>query len=316
MQIIRGLCNLKSDFPNSVVTIGNFDGVHRGHQMILEHVEHLAQAKHLRSVVITFEPQPEEFFQQDCPARLTRFREKWQRLSQYKIDDLLVVRFNTRMANLSAEMFLEDLLIRKLHVQYLVIGDDFHFGQKRIGNFAYLERMSKKYGFEVESFQALKLHDERISSTRIRLLLAQGEMDAAAELLGHSYSMWGRVIHGQELGRNLGFPTANVYLHRYKTPLLGVYAVLINGLQKMAIPGIANIGTRPTANGNTLLLEVHLFDFDQQIYGKMIQITFIKKIREEKTFESFSALKNQVQNDIQQVKQFFSAIPAKAKNPD
>jgi riboflavin kinase/FMN adenylyltransferase len=309
MQIIRNIQNLKPQHHGCVATIGNFDGVHLGHQAVLGQLAEKADELCLPLTVVTFEPQPEEFFRaEQAPPRLTRFREKVQALRRYAVDRVLVLRFNKRFSQLSPDEFIQHLLVEGLGVKYLVIGDDFRFGKDRAGDFGRLQAAGKEHGFEVVNMHTFMLDDERISSTRVREALGEGDLNAAEKLLGRIYRMSGRVEHGDKKGRTIGFPTANIHLHRINTPLRGVFAVELFGLEGEPLPGVANLGTRPTVGGMRTLLEVHLFDYEGDIYGKHVHVNFLLKLRDERRFESFDELKAQIQRDAEQAKAFFAAV--------
>lgn len=300
MELIRGIHNIKSHHQGCVLTIGNFDGVHLGHQEVLRQVSEQARVLGLPSTVMTFDPQPLELFARDkAPARLTRLRDKYVQLSKLDIERLLCVNFNHQFANQSADEFISDLLVKRLGVKFLVVGDDFCFGKGRKGNFAMLQEAGKVHGFTVVSTQSFCLKQLRVSSTAIREALAQDKLDAAAEMLGRDYSISGRVSHGRKLGRTIGFPTANIPLKRCVSPVSGVYTVEALGLGGEPIEGVANIGNRPTVNGVRQQLEVHLFDFKANLYGKQLEIVLLDKIRDEHKFESFEALKQQIELDAE-----------------
>ncbi|EGU34995.1 bifunctional riboflavin kinase/FAD synthetase [Vibrio scophthalmi] len=300
MELIRGIHNIQPHHQGCVLTIGNFDGVHLGHQAVLEQVSLQAKALDLPSMVMTFEPQPLELFAKDkAPARLTRLRDKFVQLNKLDIDRLLCVSFNTYFASLTADEFITDLLVKRLGVKFLVIGDDFCFGRGRKGDFAMLQQAGKRYGFDVVSTQSFCLQQLRVSSTAIRNALAQDDLPAAAQMLGRDYSISGRVSHGRKLGRTIGFPTANIPLKRCVSPVSGVYVVQALGLGEQAIGGVANIGQRPTVNGVRQQLEVHLFDFQANLYGKQLEIVLLQKLRDEHKFESFDALKQQIELDAE-----------------
>ena len=306
-NIIRGFHNLPSTTGNGcVATIGNFDGVHLGHQAVLNQLAMKADMLHLPAVVITFEPQPFEYFvPEKAPARLTRFREKVEALSAYSIRHLCVLRFNRQLADMSAEMFIQRLLVEGLQVRYLVVGDDFRFGKGRMGDFALLQQAGRAHGFQVVNMHTFAVDQMRVSSTRIREALNQGDLGLAEKLLGRPYRMSGRVAHGDKRGRQLGFPTANIYLHRHKVPLSGVYAVQLFGIDEEPVNGVANIGVRPTIGGGKALLEVHLFDFNREIYGAHVQVYFLCKLRDEGKFSSLKQLSQQIRKDAQQARDYF-----------
>lgn len=306
-NIIRGFHNLPSTTDNGcVATIGNFDGVHLGHQAVLNQLAMKADMLHLPAVVITFEPQPFEYFvPEKAPARLTRFREKVEALRAYSIRHLCVLRFNRQLADMSAEMFIQQLLVEGLQVRYLVVGDDFRFGKGRRGDFALLQQAGRAHGFQVVNMHTFAVDQMRVSSTRIREALNQGDLGLAEKLLGRPYRMSGRVAHGDKRGRQLGFPTANIYLHRHKVPLSGVYAVQLFGIDEEPVNGVANIGVRPTIGGGKALLEVHLFDFNREIYGAHVQVYFLSKLRDEGKFSSLEQLSQQIRKDAQQARDYF-----------
>lgn len=304
---IRGLHNLRPRHRSCVATIGSFDGVHLGHQAILQQLKQAAEAHHLPAVVIVFEPQPHEFFSgEKAPARLMRLREKIQALFAAGIDRVLCVRFNDALRHLSARQFIEQVLVQGLDIKHLVVGDDFRFGCDRKGDFTLLQEVGKERGFSVSDTCTLLLHGERASSTRIRHLLELGEFAQAEELLGRPYSITGRVGYGQQLGRKLGVPTANIHLRRYRSPLHGVFTVTAI-LDSKTYQGVANVGVRPTVGGDKKpILEVHLFNFSTGIYGTSITVFFLRKLRNEQKFASLDELKLQLQIDIAQAKTFFT----------
>ncbi|MGL6261587.1 bifunctional riboflavin kinase/FAD synthetase [Vibrio sp. WXL103] len=300
MELIRGIHNLSPQHHGSVLTIGNFDGVHLGHQKVLEQVTQQAKLLGLPSTVMTFEPQPLELFARDkAPARLTRLRDKFVQLSKLDIDRLLCVNFNRHFASLSAEAFIQELLIKRLGVKFLVVGDDFCFGKGREGNFAMLQQAGQEYGFEVVSTRSFCLQEQRVSSTAIREALASNHLAAAKQMLGRDYSISGRVAHGRKLGRTIGFPTANIPLKRCVSPVSGVFVVEVHGIADTPIGGVANIGQRPTVNGVRQQLEVHLFDFHANLYGKQLEVSLLHKLRDEQKFASFALLKQQIELDAE-----------------
>ncbi len=310
MEFIRGLQNIRPHHSGSVLTIGKFDGVHLGHQAVLKNVNEKARALGLPATVMVFEPQPEEVFSPaTAPARLSPLREKYLLLKEQQVDRLLAVKFNRAFASQSADTFVHDLLVDQLGVKYLVVGDDFRFGRGREGDFAMLTEAGKKYGFEVVSTQSFRMDDCRISSTAIREALAQGNFSRARDMLGRPFSIRGRVVHGEKKGRTIGFPTANVLLKRCKAPLSGVFAVTVT-IDQDSYHGVANIGTRPTVDGQRSQLEVHVFDFDRSLYGESIDVVPHKKLRDEVKFASFDALKQQIQQDAEQARLFLQANAA------
>jgi riboflavin kinase/FMN adenylyltransferase len=306
-EFIRGLHNLRSQHHGSVVTIGSFDGVHLGHQAILRQVKDKAKELALPAVVMIFEPQPDEFFAgEKAPARLMRLKEKVQTLFKEGVERICCLPFNHALSQLTAEEFVERVLVEGLGTRYLVVGDDFCFGAGRTGNYDFLEAQGQRYDFTVTDTQSFLHEGERVSSTWIRRLLQQNEFVRAATLLGKPYTISGRVVKGNQLGRQLGAPTANVYLHRYRSPLSGVFAVHVDLNIGRPVRGIANVGVRPTLKGDERpLLEVHLFDRDDDLYGREIITEFKHKLRDEQCFENLGALKTQIQKDIAQAKTYF-----------
>lgn len=306
MYLIRGLHNLRPFHRGCVATIGNFDGVHLGHQSVMSRLLDIGRSLELPATVITFEPQAGEFFRpESAPARLTRLREKLAVMRELGIDRVLLIQFNRHLAEMPAEDFVTKLLVNGLGVQYLSVGDDFRFGKDRRGDYQMLLDMGRTHSFDVEDMNTLTLDSDRVSSTRIREALDQGELDAAGRLLGRPYRICGRVAHGDKRGRTIGFPTLNINLHRRRSPLHGVYAVRVSGLEMDQLPGVANIGTRPTKRGEPrYLLEVHLFDYDQEVYGHLIQVEFARKLRDEKKFPSFDDLRTQIFRDADEARAY------------
>ena len=307
MELIRGMKNIAQRHSGNVVTIGNFDGVHHGHQKLLARL--VAKAAELRrpSLLMTFEPQPREFFRgREVPARLTRFREKMTLLRPTGIDRLLCVPFNEAMASMPASHMARDLLRDRLGAEHVIVGDDFRFGAGRVGDYAMLKAAGDRYGYGVSRMGTLKLGDERVSSTGIRAALAAGHFPVAERLLGHRYFMMGHVVYGRQIGRTIGVPTANIRLQRYRSALSGVFCVAVHGLDRRYI-GVANIGVRPTVHGSEPLLEVHIFDFDEDIYGRLLTVTVRHKLRDERKFPSLEALKAQIEIDIQEAKDWWAA---------
>lgn len=306
MELIRGIYNLRPQHHGCVATIGNFDGVHLGHQHVLTQLADKAKELNCPCTVITFEPQPLEYFApKSAPARLMRLRDKVQALQRQEVDRLLCLRFNQALANMPYQEFIEQVLVKGLGVRYLVVGDDFRFGKNREGTFQHLVEAGKQYQFEVVNMPTFNVVGERVSSTRIRKALEAGQFDKAETMLGQYYKITGRVAHGEKLGRELGFPTANIHIHRKVTPLHGIYVVKVFGLGGRLIEGVASIGTRPAVNGKKVILEVFLFNFNEIIYGKQLEVNFLKKLRDELPFDSLDALKEQIAIDVEQAKQFF-----------
>lgn len=306
MELIRGLQNIQARHRGCVLTIGNFDGVHLGHQAVLAQVRRIAAELQLPAVVLVFEPQPLELFNPTAaPARLTRFREKYHWLAQQGLDRLLVVRFDQQFAAQLPEFFIEQLLVNRLDVRHLIVGDDFCFGKNRAGNFAMLQQASAQFGFGLTPTASLKMAEHRVSSTLVREALAQDQLEQAAAMLGRPYSLMGRVRHGEKIGRQLGFPTANVWLYRKKLPLHGVFAVEAHTAHGR-LHGVANIGVRPTLQGRVEQLEAHFFDFKGDLYGQQIEVVLKHKIRNEQAFSSLAALQQQIQLDAQAARTYFN----------
>jgi riboflavin kinase/FMN adenylyltransferase len=301
MQVIRTFEGEEIDglSAGSIVTIGNFDGLHLGHRMLLDRVLEQARASGLPAVVMCFEPTPLEFFSpQSPPARLMRFSEKCQALEEYGIDIFCCLDFDARMRSGSPDWFIQEVLVETLNVQHLIVGDQFRFGKDRAGDVAELQRAGEKYGFQVRGIASLESDGKIVSSTRIRNALSSGNLHRAAELLGQNYKMSGEVIHGQHLGRRLGFPTANIDPDRIHVALMGIFAVRVIGLGEDVLEGVASVGTRPTVGGTKVLLEVYIFNFDEDIYGREIQVEFVEKIREELNFPDIDALIENINNDV------------------
>ncbi len=293
-----------------VLTIGNFDGVHRGHQALLERLIVQARKLGLPATVMTFEPHPRELFEShQAPPRLTRLREKLRLLESCGVDRVFVCRFNASLAALEAETFVERLLVQGLAVRHLYVGDDFQFGRGRRGNFAMLQTEGARWDFTVESMPTIDWQGERVSSSRIRDLLAAGELEHAARLLGRTYSISGRVVHGKKIGRQLGFPTANIQLKMKRVPLAGVFAVQVRGIAAHPLPGAASLGTRPTlAEGLKPVLEVHLLDFEQSIYGAHVTVDFLHKHRDEARFDTLEELTAHIAQDVIAIRHYFQNI--------
>lgn len=314
MQLIRGLHNLAQFQPElamgSLVTIGNFDGVHLGHQRVLDELKRLSDARGLPSVVMVFEPFPIEFFRPDyAPVRLMNLREKLRAFEQTGVDYVLCVNFNAQFAQLSADEFVAQVLRRGLNAKHLVVGDDFRFGAQRKGDFAFLERQGEMSGFSVSAMPTFNLTTERVSSTRVRQVLALPDLQQARQLLGRDFYFEGRVIHGQKLGRTLGFPTLNLNPKRLQMPVSGVFAVRVAGLSEQPWPGVANIGVRPTVQGQRPSIEVHLFDWNKTVYGAHVEVILEAFIRPEMKFSGLDQLKAQIAQDAIQARHFLKLKP-------
>ncbi len=310
MHLIRR-SNIRPDLleQGCVATIGAFDGLHVGHRRILKRVQTLASEHDLPALVFSFEPLPKEYFaRQSPPARLMRFREKFLALDELGLDAFYCPRFEPAFEGLMPDQFMDELLVGLLNVKHLVVGDDFQFGHKRSGTVADLERKSAELGFTVEQAGSVIVNDERISSSIVRKALEAGDMERARDLLGGWYRMSGTVVMGQKLGRELGMPTANVKLNRKLSPVQGIFAVRAAGIEEGRwLDGVASVGTRPTVNGTEPLLEVHLFDFDRDIYGAHIQVEFVAKLRDEERFDDLETLREQMFIDADQARGILAA---------
>ena len=308
MQLVRGIHNIQSEDHGCVLTIGNFDGVHKGHQRVISALVAKAKALNCVAAVLVFEPQPQELFAPDqAPARLCRLRDKYSLLAELGVERLICVNFTQKFASQSAQQFIEHLLVEKLGIKHLIVGDDFHFGKNRVGDFTMLSQMGKQFGFDVTDTASCKMANCRVSSTAIRQALVLDNLNDVENMLGRPYSIIGKVFHGDKRGRQLGFPTANVLLKRRNSPLSGVFAVLVKTLNG-TYTGVANIGARPTVNGKRQQLEVHIFDFNDDLYGQCIEVIIKKKLRQVITFDSLSALTAQIKLDSEQAKQVLNKL--------
>ena len=310
MQLVRGLHNLRPEHRGCVATIGNFDGVHRGHQAILARLRDRARELGLPTCVVIFEPQPREYFAPEtAPARLARLRDKVQLLAAEGIDLVLCLAFNQRLSQLSADEFVKTIVVDGLGVRHLEVGDDFRFGCDRAGDFDFLVEAGKRYGFTVEAANTVVQDGLRVSSTKVRTALANADFALAAHLLGRPYTITGRVLHGQKLARQLGTPTANIQLKRRRIPLSGVYLTSAE-IDGKRWPGVANIGVRPTVAGDGRPhLEIHLLDFAGDLYGRRLTVEFHQKLREEQRSASLEALKSAIDADIAAARAHWHAQP-------
>jgi len=307
MQLVRYLDSFPSSMCGGVLTIGNFDGVHLGHQRVISRVMALSKEYMCPAVIMLFEPTPKEFFmRKNAPARLFTWRERYMKLKNLGCDALLQMKFNALLANMEAKDFIKTILVDTLKIKHLVIGDDFHFGKNRSGNFSLLQQAGQEYGFLVENTQTLQMDSKRVSSTSIRDALSDGNFDLVTELLGEPYCMQGRVVHGQKLGRTLGFPTLNIPVNRQVSPLHGIYAVKVSGLSEQPLPAVASIGTRPVVNGEQWILEVHLLDQSGDFYGKKAKVEFCCFLRPERNFPDLDKLKTQMLLDLHETKDYFT----------
>jgi len=306
MELFRSLQKPNIIRDGCVATVGNYDGVHVGHQVVLGQLQQHAQALGLPSVVMSFEPQPLEYFQPDsAPARLSSFREKFLLLAAQGVDKFVCLRFQASLAKVSAEDFVQRFFIEALGIKRLIIGDDFRFGRERKGDVHTLQSIGQQAGFDVVPVDSHAIGGERVSSSRVRQALADHDFENVKFLLGRPYSLSGRVKHGDKRGRQLGFPTANIGLNRTRTPLLGVFAVYVKGLDGVRYEGVANIGTRPVFCGKQILLEVHLLDYSSDIYGRHLTVEFLEYLRGEQKFASIDELKHQIILDIDRARTKF-----------
>ena len=292
----------------SVATIGSFDGLHLGHQALLRHVVNEARSRGVPAIVMSFEPTPREFFQVDSPpSRLMRFREKFEALAASDIDIFYCPRFDSTMRTIAADAFIRQILVHAMNIRYLVVGDDFRFAQDRAGHLDMLQRAGRTLGFTVEQMASVAKQGERVSSSAIREALWAGDLDRAAALLGRHYRMSGKVIVGKRVGRELGYPTANVNLNRKQSAVMGIFAVRVSGRNWGPLDAVASVGTRPTFEGTKPLLEVHIFDFDREIYGEYIHVDFIARLRSEEKFDDVDALVEQMHRDSALARQILAA---------
>jgi riboflavin kinase/FMN adenylyltransferase len=304
MLLTRGAC--AAPLPPVALTVGNFDGLHRGHQAMLQRLLDGARARGLQSCVLTFEPHPREFFApQAAPTRLTSLREKLELLAAHGVARTHVQRFDRGFASLAPEVFVEQVLAGRLRARWLMIGEDFRFGAQRAGDVRLLADLARRHGCEVEILPAVTRLGVRVSSSAVRAALASGNLDAAEELLGRPYSISGRVVHGRKLGRELGFATANVQLKHNRPPLSGIFAVRVHGVGTSSRPAVASLGVRPTiTSSGRAVLEVHLFDFSADLYGAHMRVEFLHKIRDEEKYPDLGALKAQIERDCEAARTF------------
>jgi riboflavin kinase/FMN adenylyltransferase len=302
MELIRGLTNLRPHHRGGAVTVGGFDGLHLGHQALIGRLHAAAARLRCPTMLVSFEPMPREYLvPQSPPARLTTWRERWHLLKELRLDYVLLLRFGEGLRSLSGEDFAQ-ILARDLQASAVVIGHDFKFGRGGEMSAAALAAGGERFGFAVDVVPPVMLAGERVSSSGVRAALGRGDLAHAERWLGRPYSMIGRVVHGSHLGRELGFATANVKLHRKRTPLAGIFAVRVRGAGMPTLPGVASLGTRPTVGGTEPLLEAHVFDFTGDLYGREIEVEFVEKLREEERFVDLAALTRQMHVDAAQAR--------------
>lgn len=306
MELIRGSHNLRARYGECAATIGNFDGVHRGHWEVLQRLREAAAERSLSTVVVTFEPHPREYFAPDAaPARITGLRDKLPALAQAGVERVLCLGFGPRLAAMEAENFIREILVARLGVRFLMVGDDFRFGRGRRGDYHLLTRAAVEHGFELTRMPTVALDSARVSSTRVRQALEAGDLNLAAHLLGRPYRISGRVAHGDRLGHRLGWPTANIRFHRVRPALEGIFTVNVRGLDGTR-PGVASVGDRPTIDGRRMLLEVHLLDFRGNIYGRHLEVEFLRRLRDQIRFSSLEALSEQIARDVAVAREYFT----------
>lgn len=312
MKVFRGLPNAEARAP-CALTIGNFDGVHRGHKTLISHVREAAARLGISSAAMTFEPHPREYFAlaagdlSRAPTRVSSLRDKLQALKDTGLDRLIVEHFNAHFAALSPRDFIEKVLVQGLHVKWLMVGDDFRFGAKRAGDFALLQEAGREFGFEVHALPTVEHDNVRISSSAVRAALAAGDFTRASELLGHPYSISGHVVHGKKLGRTIGFPTLNLRITHKRPPVMGVFVVRVHGLADQPLQGVASLGVRPTVDDSgRVLLETWLFDYDQQCYGRVVRVELLHKLRDEKKYDGLEPLVAAIHDDANRARAWFA----------
>ncbi|MGH8119023.1 MAG: bifunctional riboflavin kinase/FAD synthetase [Gammaproteobacteria bacterium] len=306
MEFIRGLHNIRARHRGCVATIGNFDGLHLGHQAVIRQLHEVAADCGLPAAVVIFEPQPQEFLAPDrAPARLMRLRDKIEWLARHDADRLLCLRFNRGLAECTPRQFVERVLVAGLAVKHLIVGDDFRFGKNREGGYDTLVKLAGQSGYQVDHTTTCAIEGGRVSSTRVREALASGDMQLAARLLGRPYAISGRVIHGDKRGRELGYPTINMDLHRLRSPVVGIFVSRVHGLGTESSPAVTSVGNRPMFAGTRMLVETHLLDYAGDAYGANIQVELLQKLREEEMFRNNSELQQQIERDIAMARKYF-----------
>ena len=309
MEFIYGLSNLRKKRKDCVATIGNFDGVHLGHQTILKQLRDASKNNNLISTVLLFEPQPMEYFRIDvAPSRLASLREKVHQFIRFNIERVVCLKFDDKLANLSASEFVDDILLDGLSAKKIIVGDDFHFAKNREGNYQYLSKLSKERGFETFRTNTYEEDGVRISSTLIRNLLAKGDIEAANRYLGRYFIISGRVIHGDNRGKKLGFPTVNIKLDRYLAPVTGIFSGRIRGVDNKILDTVIYVGSKPIYNGEQTILEAHILDFDGDLYGCFLEVEFHVKLREDDHISNENEMLKQIKIDIEQTRQYFQKM--------
>jgi riboflavin kinase/FMN adenylyltransferase len=309
MELVRGLHNISRRHRGCVLTVGNYDGVHLGHQQMIGALKTRASEMHSAATVLVFEPSSKEFIDPDgAPPRLTRWREKYLALAALGVERLVTLRFDESMRAMTPRSFVDDLIVERLGTRHMVVGHDFRYGSNAGGTIDSLRAAGQAHGFGVEQIAPFVVEGVRVSSTAVRERLEFADYSGAARLLGRPYRMWGRVAHGRHLGRTLGFPTANLRLMRRKPPVWGILAVWVHGIDSRRLPGVASLGTRPTVNGIEPLLEVHVFDFSGDLYGRAIEVEFVANLRDEVKFDSLDAMMVQMKTDAAQARDVLSKV--------
>ncbi len=318
MKVFRGLPNAASRAP-CALTIGNFDGVHLGHQVLLSRLRAAATRLSLDAAVMTFEPHPRAFFAQmsgdlsRAPTRIANLRDNLASLTEAGVDRVIVEHFNAHFASLTPQDFIEKVLVEGLHVKWLMVGEDFRYGAKRAGDIAMLIEAGRRYGFEVETLPPVQNKGVRISSSAVRSALACGDFAEAEALLGHPYRISGHVVHGQKLGRSIGYPTLNLRIAHHRPALTGIFIVQVHGLAEQPLPAVASLGVRPTVDDSgRVLLETHVFDYSGNCYGKLIEVEFLKKLRDEEKFIDLPTLITAIDRDAEQARAYFSKVTDQA----
>jgi riboflavin kinase/FMN adenylyltransferase len=311
MKIFRGVPAASERVP-CALTIGNFDGVHLGHQALLQRVVGAAGTRSIAPAVMTFEPHPREFFMpQAAPARVANLRDKIEALAACGIERVFVMHFNRRFAAMSAESFIDDILVRGCSARWLAVGDDFRFGSRRSGDANLLRAHASRGGFEVAQLATVTVGEERVSSSAVRAALLAGDLEQAQSLLGRPYSISGRVLHGAKLGRTIGFPTLNLRIAHKRPAVHGVFAVRVSGIDEKVWPGVASVGLRPTIEqSGRWLLEVHLFDFAASIYGQLVRVEFVRRLRDEEKYGTLDQLTEAIRNDAARARALFGSVAA------
>lgn len=311
MKVFRGLSHAIPNRP-CALTIGNFDGLHLGHQALLAHVRQAADRLNLAASVMTFEPHPREFFAHlagdpsKAPSRIANLRDNMNAMAKAGMDNIIVEHFNATFASQSPQEFIEKIVVNGLHAKWIMVGEDFCYGAKRAGNIATLKEAGKQYGFTVETLPTVNIDGHRVSSSAVRAALAAGDFARAHTLIGHPYTISGRVVHGKKLGREIGFPTLNLRIAHKHPAVTGVFIVQVHGLGKHALPAVASLGVRPTVeDAGRVLLETHILDFDESCYGKLIQVEFLQKIREEKKFPDLASMTAAIEDDEMKARAYF-----------